>query len=102
MPRRSSSPVLSCGTGKPSDTGSLPTSSATARSDSNGQRGLRSMAAGGVLRVPDAPSSAARLPPRIDLLPYAFVAPIVLLLLAISFYPTLYAVWLAMTDASLL
>jgi multiple sugar transport system permease protein len=39
---------------------------------------------------------------RVDLLPYAFIAPIVLLLLAISFYPTLYAVWLAMTDASLL
>jgi hypothetical protein len=29
---------------------------------------------------------------RVDLLPYAFIAPIVLLLLAISFYPTLYAV----------
>ena len=35
-------------------------------------------------------------------MPYALIAPIALLLLAISFYPALYAVWLAMTDASLL
>ncbi|MFI4978914.1 MAG: carbohydrate ABC transporter permease [Nevskiales bacterium] len=39
---------------------------------------------------------------RIDPLPYLLVAPILLLLLAVSFYPSLYAVWLAMTDASLL
>jgi multiple sugar transport system permease protein len=36
------------------------------------------------------------------LLPYAFVAPICLLLLAISFYPSLYAVWLSLTNATLL
>ena len=36
------------------------------------------------------------------LLPYALIAPIALLLLAISVYPSLYAIWLAMTDASLL
>src|SRR5262245_43578218 len=39
---------------------------------------------------------------RVDLLPYALIAPIVLLLLAISVYPTLYAMWLATTYASLL
>ncbi len=39
---------------------------------------------------------------RIDLLPYAFIAPISLLLLAISLYPSLYAVRLALTNASLL
>ena len=36
------------------------------------------------------------------LLPYALVAPIGLLLLLISVYPSLYAIWLSMTDASLL
>jgi len=39
---------------------------------------------------------------RVDPLPYLLVAPILLLLLAVSFYPSLYAVWLAMTNASLL
>ena len=39
---------------------------------------------------------------RIDWLPYALIAPIALLLLAITVYPTIYAVYLAMTDASLL
>ncbi len=39
---------------------------------------------------------------RVDLLPYALIAPIGILLLAISVYPSLYAIWLAMTDASLL
>lgn len=39
---------------------------------------------------------------RIDPLPYALIAPIALLLLAISVYPALYAIWLAGTDASLL
>lgn len=39
---------------------------------------------------------------RIDPLPYLLVAPIVLLLLAISVYPALYAIYLAGTDASLL
>ena len=39
---------------------------------------------------------------RIDLLPYAMIAPIAALLLAISVYPALYAFWLAMTNASLL
>jgi multiple sugar transport system permease protein len=39
---------------------------------------------------------------RVDLLPYALIAPVALLLLAISVYPALYAVWLALTDASLL
>lgn len=39
---------------------------------------------------------------RIDLLPYALIAPVALLLLAISVYPALYAIWLALTDASLL
>jgi multiple sugar transport system permease protein len=38
----------------------------------------------------------------VNLLPYALIAPIFLLLLAISAYPTSYALWLAMTDASLL
>jgi multiple sugar transport system permease protein len=36
------------------------------------------------------------------LLPYALIAPIALLLLAISVYPSLYAIGLSMTDASLL
>jgi len=35
-------------------------------------------------------------------LPYALIAPIAILLLAISVYPGLYAIWLALTDASLL
>jgi multiple sugar transport system permease protein len=39
---------------------------------------------------------------RGTLLPYAFVAPIGVLLLAISFYPSLYALWLSFTNASLL
>jgi multiple sugar transport system permease protein len=39
---------------------------------------------------------------RIDPLPYLLIAPIALLLLAISVYPALYAMWLAGTDASLL
>ena len=39
---------------------------------------------------------------RAGVLPYALIAPIFLLLLAISAYPTSYALWLAMTDASLL
>ena len=36
---------------------------------------------------------------RLDAFPYLLVAPIALLLTAISFYPALDAVWLAMTDA---
>lgn len=39
---------------------------------------------------------------RIDVFPYLLIAPIILLLLAISFYPALDAIRLAMTDASLL
>ena len=39
---------------------------------------------------------------RFDWLPYLLIAPIALLLLAITVYPTLYAFYLAMTDASLL
>lgn len=39
---------------------------------------------------------------RVDLFPYLLIAPIILLLLAISFYPAVDAVWLALTDASLL
>ncbi|MBL8705236.1 MAG: sugar ABC transporter permease [Rhodospirillales bacterium] len=39
---------------------------------------------------------------RLDLLPYLLISPIALLLLAISVYPALYAIWLAGTDASLL
>jgi multiple sugar transport system permease protein len=37
-----------------------------------------------------------------DILPYTFVAPILLLLAAISLYPSVYAVWLSTTNASLL
>ncbi len=39
---------------------------------------------------------------RVDLLPYAFIAPISLLILAITVYPSLYAIRLAVTNASLL
>ena len=39
---------------------------------------------------------------RVDPTPYFFVAPICILLLAISVYPMFYAVWLAMTDAKLM
>jgi len=39
---------------------------------------------------------------RVDPLPYLLIAPVALLLLAISVYPALYALWLALTDASLL
>jgi multiple sugar transport system permease protein len=48
------------------------------------------------------PTPAPRRRARRNWLPYALVAPVVLLLLAISVYPAFYAVWLAMTDASLL
>jgi multiple sugar transport system permease protein len=47
-------------------------------------------------------TDAARRPPRVELLPYLLILPIALLLLAVSFYPSLSAIWLAMTDASLL
>lgn len=39
---------------------------------------------------------------RADLLPYGFIAPIGLLLLAVSVYPMLYGLWLAGTNATLL
>ena len=39
---------------------------------------------------------------RVDYLPYALIAPIGVLLMAVTVYPTIQAVWLAMTDASLL
>ena len=39
---------------------------------------------------------------RFDFFPYLLIAPIALLLLAICFYPAIYAVYLAMTDASML
>jgi multiple sugar transport system permease protein len=39
---------------------------------------------------------------RTEMLPYGFVAPIALLLLAITVYPTLYGLWLAGTNATLL
>ena len=44
----------------------------------------------------------ARRRKRIDLLPYALIAPIALLLLAITVYPAVEAVRLALTDATLL
>jgi multiple sugar transport system permease protein len=55
-------------------------------------------------RPPQRASSSGKRGPRerFDFLPYAFVAPIALLLLTISFYPLFYAVYLAMTDASML
>ena len=52
-----------------------------------------------------ADGSPTRVParrPRVDLFPYALIAPIGLLLLAISLYPAVDAIWLALTDASLL
>jgi len=56
--------------------------------------------------VAEATASTAMVRPRRRrrgrLLPYALIAPIAILLLAISVYPGLYAIWLAMTDASLL
>ena len=39
---------------------------------------------------------------KLDLLPYFFLAPIATLLILVSFYPAAYAVWLGMTDATLL
>ncbi len=39
---------------------------------------------------------------RFDFFPYLLIAPIALLLLAITFYPAFYAVYLAMTDAHLI
>ena len=48
------------------------------------------------------PMQPARRRRGVGWLPYALVAPVVLLLLAISIYPSVYALWLAMTDASLL
>jgi multiple sugar transport system permease protein len=42
------------------------------------------------------------IPRRFDTLPYALVAPILLLVLAVSIYPAFFAVWLATTDANLL
>ena len=57
------------------------------------------------MKVVPLPRSAARRAVgarRLDVFPYLLVAPIALLLTAISFYPALDAVWLAMTDANLL
>lgn len=39
---------------------------------------------------------------RFDLLPYLLIAPILFLLLAVTFYPAFYAVYLAMTDANMI
>lgn len=39
---------------------------------------------------------------KLDLLPYFFLAPIASLLILVSFYPAAYAVWLGLTDATLL
>lgn len=50
----------------------------------------------------DALSPPARRRRRVDLLPYALIAPIGLLLAAITVYPTIQALYLSMTDASLL
>lgn len=51
----------------------------------------------------DTPDPGIRRRRRVrKLLPYAFIAPIAILLLAISVYPSLYAIWLSLTDASLL
>jgi ABC-type sugar transport system permease subunit len=55
-----------------------------------------------VTAAPSTPPRARRIRRRRELLPYALLAPIALLLIAISVYPGLYAIWLAMTDASLL
>lgn len=52
--------------------------------------------------IPTAGRAATRRRRRRDLLPYALIAPIGLLLLAITVYPTIEAVRLAMTDATLL
>ena len=52
--------------------------------------------------VPTRRNERSRRRRRIDWLPYALIAPIALLLIAITVYPTVYAVYLAMTDASLL
>ena len=52
--------------------------------------------------TPAADRAARRRRRRRDLLPYALIAPIGLLLLAITVYPTIEAVHLAMTDATLL
>src|SRR5262245_49232430 len=50
----------------------------------------------------EASARPARRKRKLDLLPYALIAPIGLLLLAITVYPTFEAVRLAMTNASLL
>lgn len=52
--------------------------------------------------TPTAGGATTRRRRRRDLLPYALIAPIGLLLLAITVYPTIEAVRLAMTDATLL
>ncbi len=57
------------------------------------------------MSVTAAPRQIAASAPRRrlpDLLPYGFVAPITLLLVAISLYPTFFAIYIAMTDATLL
>jgi multiple sugar transport system permease protein len=54
------------------------------------------------LELPQATASRAQLGRDFDFFPYLLIAPIALLLLAISFYPAVYAVYLAMTDASML
>jgi len=56
----------------------------------------------GAIATEEAAPPALRRREPVDLLPYAFVAPIVLLLAAVSFYPSLYAIFLGMTDATLL
>ena len=57
---------------------------------------------GTLVMSPTADPVPARRRRRLNVLPYALVAPIALLLLAITVYPTIEAVRLAMTDATLL
>src|SRR5215218_1137965 len=54
------------------------------------------------LQLPKEIASDTRSGARFDFFPYLMIAPIALLLLAVTFYPALYAVYLAMTDAHLI
>src|SRR5689334_11595662 len=54
------------------------------------------------LQLPKDAASGASSGGRLDLFPYLLIAPIALMLLAVTFYPALYAIYLAMTDANLI